>query len=153
MQFHIPQYVELEDKIFGPLTFKQGVYLAGGAGTMYLVFRLLSGYIYISGPIIIVIAILTWALAFYPTEKLGKPFVEILQAAISYAFKNKLYTWKKTTQERKVGEEQIFIRSIATPTPSIPKGKLSSTSFDLGIKDPRKDDEEESRKIGTEGRL
>ena len=39
MQFQVPQFIEVEDKIFGPLTFKQFVYVAGGAGLAYLVWR------------------------------------------------------------------------------------------------------------------
>ena len=32
MRFEVPQFVDIEDKIFGPLTFKQFIYIAGGAG-------------------------------------------------------------------------------------------------------------------------
>jgi len=41
MQFQVPQFIEVEDKIFGPLTFKQFVYMAGGAGLAYLLWRVL----------------------------------------------------------------------------------------------------------------
>jgi hypothetical protein len=29
MQFRVPQFIDIEDKLFGPLTFKQFIYLAG----------------------------------------------------------------------------------------------------------------------------
>ncbi|TSC61742.1 MAG: SsrA-binding protein, partial [Parcubacteria group bacterium Athens0416_74] len=32
MQFQVPQFIEVEDKIVGPLTFKQFVFIAGGLG-------------------------------------------------------------------------------------------------------------------------
>ncbi|TSC80302.1 MAG: hypothetical protein G01um101429_152 [Parcubacteria group bacterium Gr01-1014_29] len=32
-QFQVPQFIEVEDKIFGPLTTKQFFYLLGGGGT------------------------------------------------------------------------------------------------------------------------
>ena len=32
MRFQVPQFIEIESKIFGPLTFKQFIYLAGGGG-------------------------------------------------------------------------------------------------------------------------
>src|SRR3990172_12458701 len=41
MQFQVPQFIEIEDKIFGPLTFKQFIYVAGGAGACYLLWRVL----------------------------------------------------------------------------------------------------------------
>ena len=41
MQFHIPQYIDIEDKLFGPLTLKQAVYVAGGLGGAYLAYRII----------------------------------------------------------------------------------------------------------------
>lgn len=133
MQFHIPQYIDIEDKLFGPLTLKQGIYVAGGLGAAYLVFRLIP-YVAISGPIILAIGLLTWALGFYPKEKLGRPFIEILEAALSYAMKDKLYTWKKTPKEPTLEKNEDFISATATPmTPTIRTGTLSSKSFGLDV--------------------
>lgn len=136
MQFHFPQYIDIEDKIFGPLTFKQAIYVAGGAGGAYFVYRLLPSFAFISVPIIVAIIALTLALAFFPKEKLGKPFIEILQAGFSFLLKEKLYTWKKTQKEPSSTEVE-FISSKASPSVKIPKvrsGTLSSVSFGLDIK-------------------
>jgi hypothetical protein len=140
MQFHIPQYIDIEDKLFGPLTLKQAIYVAGGAGAIYLVWRIIP-YVFISAPIIAFIAALTWALGFYPKEKLGKPFIEILEAGFNYMMKDKLYTWKKTTKEEKLGKEEAFVGASGPITPSVPTGKLSSTSFglDVGSSKPSED--------------
>lgn len=134
MQFHIPQYIDIEDKLFGPLTLKQAVYVVGGAGGIYLIYRVIP-YIFISIPIIVALAVLTWALAFYPKEKLGKPFMGVLEAAFNYMIGNKLYTWKKTTQEQVAGKEEQFISAQQEPaTPkAVSLGKLSNTSFNLDI--------------------
>ena len=140
MQFHIPQYIDIEDKLFGPLTLKQAIYVAGGAGGAYLVFRLFPGYLIITVPIIVGIAVLTWALAFYPKEKLGKPFIEILEAGFNYAIKEKLYTWKKTTKEPELGTEEMFTPSQPTATPAVPRGTLSSASFGFDVKGPKKEE-------------
>ena len=132
MQYHIPQYIDIEDKLFGPLTLKQAIYVAGGAGGIYLAWRIIP-YIFISAPIIFAIGALTWALAFYPKEKLGRPFIEILEAGFNYMTRDKLYTWKKTTQEAKAGKEEAFISSQPTATPIVSSGKLSSASFGLDV--------------------
>jgi len=137
MQFHIPQNIDIEDKLFGSLTLKQAIYLAGGAGGAYLFYRLIP-YLFLSAPLIAGIGVLTWALAFYPKEKLGKPFIEILEAGLQYALKDKLYTWKKTTEKIQPGKEEAFIPSKAPATPAVPSGKLSSASFGLDIKGPPK---------------
>lgn len=144
MQYHIPQYIDIEDKLFGPLTLKQAVYVAGGAGGIYLVWRIVP-YIFISAPIIFAIAALTWALAFYPKEKLGKPFIEILEAGFNYMMHDKLYTWKKTTKEATAGKEEAFIRSEPLATPAVPTGKLSSASFGLDVRGTVKPEEPEDK--------
>ena len=41
MRFQVPQFIEIEDKIFGPLTIKQFIYIAGGAGLCFILFRFL----------------------------------------------------------------------------------------------------------------
>lgn len=133
MQFHIPQYIDIEDKLFGPLTLKQAIYLAGGAGGIYLFYRIIP-YMFIKAPIILAIAVLTWALAFFPKEKLGKPFIEILEAAFSYMLREKLYTWKKTTKEVKLGTTEDYLPAQPIATPSISVGKLSSASFNIDVR-------------------
>lgn len=133
MQFHIPQYIDIEDKIFGPLTLKQAIYVAGGAGGAYLAWRLVP-YVFISAPLIFGISLLTWALAFFPKEKLGRPFIEILEAGFHYMLRDKLYTWKKTTKEAESGKEEQFLSAEIASTPAIPLGKLSSASSSLDVR-------------------
>ena len=41
MHFQTPQFIEIEDKIFGPLTLKQFIYLAGAAGLSFTAYSLL----------------------------------------------------------------------------------------------------------------
>lgn len=139
MQFHIPQYIDIEDKIFGPLTLKQAIYVAGGGGGIYLVYRVIPS-IFFSAPVMIGIAVITWALAFYPKEKLGKPFIEVLEAGFYYMMGSKLYTWKKTTKEPTMGKEEIFLGSQMPGTPSVPSGKLSSASFNVDVRGPSEPD-------------
>lgn len=135
MQFHFPQYIDIEDKLFGPLTLKQAIFVAGGIGGAYVAFTYIP-YIAISAPIIAGIGALTWALAFYPKEKLGRPFIEVLEAGFNYAMRDKLYTWKKTTKEPKLGKEEGFLPAQAPLTPAVSTGKLASSSFALDVKGP-----------------
>ncbi len=138
MQFHVPQYIDIEDKLFGPLTLKQAIYVAGGLGGAYTIYKIIPS-IFISAPLIIALAALTWALAFYPKSKFGKPFIEVLESGVKYALSGKLYTWKKIVKGPEVRKEEEFIPLKTYSTPSVPTGKLSSTSFDLGIKGLKKD--------------
>ena len=91
MRFQIPQFIEVEDKIFGPFTFKQFVYLAGGAGAGIMLYILLPFFIFIltAGPI----AALAAGLAFYPVN--NRPFSVFLESAVRYIMSSRLYLWKK----------------------------------------------------------
>lgn len=100
MQFKVPQFLEIEDKIFGPFTFKEFVYLVGGAGLCYILFKLLG--IWLGAIPILAVAGLSAALTFYHPN--GKPFINMIEAGIKYALQSKLYIWKK--HEIKVKREQ-----------------------------------------------
>lgn len=91
MQFKVPQFLDIEDKIFGPFTFSQFVYLAGGAGICFTLFKLL-GFLLGAIPILIV-AGFALALTFYRPN--NKPLVNMIEAGIKYAVQDKLYIWKR----------------------------------------------------------
>ena len=101
MRFEVPQFIDIEDKIFGPLTFKQFIYVAGGGGLCYGVYRLLP--LYFAIPLILAIALLAWALAFYKIN--NQPFIKIGQAFVVFLTKNKLYVWQKGTTKPHPVEE------------------------------------------------
>ena len=63
MQFQVPQFIEVEDKIFGPLTFKQFVYMTGGVGAAYMLWRVMP--LYASGPLIVCVGLFAAGLAFF----------------------------------------------------------------------------------------
>jgi hypothetical protein len=91
MQFKVPQFLEIEDKIFGPFTFKEFVYLAGGAGICYILYKTLG--LFLGAIPILAVAGLSAALTFYRPN--GKPFINMLQAGAKFAIQNKLYIWKR----------------------------------------------------------
>jgi hypothetical protein len=91
MQFKVPQFLEIEDKIFGPFTFRQFIYLAGGAGLCFVLYKWL-GLLLAALPILIV-AGFAGLLTFYRPN--NKPFVNMLEAGFKYFTQGKLYIWKK----------------------------------------------------------
>jgi hypothetical protein len=108
MQFKVPQFLEIEDKIFGPFTFKEFVYLVGGAGLCYLLFKTLG--LFLGAIPILAVAGLSAALTFYHPN--GKPFIDMIEAGAKYAMQDKLYIWKRHLS--KVSEkQQEVIRATA----------------------------------------
>lgn len=130
MQFRVPQFIDVEDKIFGPFTFKQFIYLAGGAGMCYILLRLLPTFIAIL--FIAPVAGLALALAFYRVN--NKPFIEIIEAWFNYVRRGKLYLWKK--EVRKGPSEKITPKSEApTYVPHLSGSKLNDISWSLDVLD------------------
>ena len=120
MQFKVPQFLEIEDKIFGPFTFKQFAYLTGGAGLSYILFKLLG---FLGGFIpILLVAGLSVALTFYHPN--GKPFINMIEAWVKYTMQNKLYIWKR---------RKIKIDSNQQKVKRVPESK-SETMNQSGVK-------------------
>ncbi|MFA6094567.1 MAG: PrgI family protein [Candidatus Paceibacterota bacterium] len=91
MRFQVPQFIEVEDKIFGPLTLKQFIYVAGGAGICVTLWVFLPFFFALL--IGIPVAIFSLLLAFYRMNK--QPFIVIAEAWLLYMLKSKLYVWRK----------------------------------------------------------
>jgi hypothetical protein len=92
MQFKVPQFLDIEDKIFGPFTFREFIYLAGGAGLCFTLYKLL-GFVLGAIPILIV-AGFSLALTFYRPN--NKPFINMIEAGFKFFTQSKLYIWKKS---------------------------------------------------------
>ena len=130
MRFQVPQFIEVEDKIFGPLTIKQFIYLVGGAGLSFLVYSLI-GNIYISAVFILPIIMFAVALAFYKIN--NKPFINVVEAAFKYFLGEKLYIWKKVDKQITAKEaEEIDISSFSVP--KLSDSKLKDLTWSLDIK-------------------
>src|SRR6185503_13549615 len=105
---------EVEDKIFGPFTFKEFIYLAGGAGMCFIVYKILGILI----GIIPILAIATFAgmLTFYRPN--NKPFINMLEAGFKYFLQSKLYIWKRRTAKAKIMDRKVVaLKEEATVVP------------------------------------
>lgn len=130
MQYQVPQFIEIEDKIFGPLTIKQFVYVAGGAGLCLIFFTLLPFYLTVV--LSIPVMALSAALAFYQVN--GRPFIVALEHGFSYFLGGKLYLWK----QREAAPTKQAAAPAAPAVLTVPKlsqSKLKDLAWSLNIKD------------------
>jgi len=127
MRFQVPQFIEIEDKIVGPLTIKQFLYLAGGAGMSIIAYRFLPLIVAIM--VIAVIATLSMALAFFKYN--NKPFVDLLEAGIQYYIGEKLYIWKK--RDRVVEATEVNKAPPQMYVPRLSDSKLKELTWSLDI--------------------
>ena len=128
MRFEVPQFIEIEDKIFGPLTWRQFLYLGGGVGAAVVIFLTLPFIVFaIVG---LPIALLAAALSFYPVN--NRPFSFFLEAVINYTTGDRLYLWRsKEEAVYKVTEESI---TAATPAPPVLRTKKTNDISSLARK-------------------
>ncbi len=84
MQYQVPQFIEIEDKIFGPLTFKQFVYVAGGAGMCFVAYRFIP--MPFSMLVILPLGGFSIALAFYKVN--NRPFIDAVESAVRFFLGN-----------------------------------------------------------------
>lgn len=131
MQFKVPQFIDIEDKVFGPFTFRQFAYLAGGAGLMYLSLKLLPTFIaLIAVPVVAAFAL---ALTFFKYN--DKPFINVLESFIRYYMRSRLYLWRK--QDPIVPKHAIPEARASTSRIGLTESKLKTLSWSLDVIDPK----------------
>ncbi|MES2668472.1 MAG: PrgI family protein [Patescibacteria group bacterium] len=129
MEYQVPQFIEVEDKIFGPFTLKQFIYVAGGVGLCAIVLLYLP--LWLGVIIALPVGALTSALAFYKVN--NKPFVEIMEAAFNYYIGDRLYLWKK--ERNKAADAPIVAKPVDPSKLGLTQSKLKDLAWSLDIKD------------------
>lgn len=92
MRFQLPQFIETETKLVGPLTLRQFLWVAGGVSILFLLFMTLGPGLLFFVAGIPVIA-LFGALAFLQIE--GIPLVNYVTYLLSYLLNPKRYIFRK----------------------------------------------------------
>lgn len=129
MQYQVPQFLEIEGKIFGPFTLKQFIYLAGGIGICVIAFLYLPFVVFLF--IALPVGALSGALAFYRIN--NKPFVEIVEAQFTYLFGGKVYVWKKEPKEAQAPVAPVV---EARQKLGLSSDKIRDLAWSLDIKNP-----------------
>lgn len=135
MQFKVPQFIDMEDKVFGNLSFKQFVYLAGGGGLAYVALRVLPVYI----AILVVPALVGLALALTFVKINGKPFSHALESYVRYHSKSKLYLWKKQEPKKEKVKEYVPSSGLKSIRDTLTESKLQTLSWSLDVIDSKKE--------------
>lgn len=135
MQFRVPQFIDIEDKIVGPLTLKQFAYTLGAGGFSFLIWTFMPIKI-IAIILIFLVSGLFLSLAFVKIN--NRSFGEILESAFTYYTGNKVYTWKQPV----AGEQELtdpHIEQIVADTTKemtiakANKGKLHDIALGLDV--------------------
>jgi len=128
MQFHVPQFIEVEDKIIGPLSLKQAIYAAGAIGVIFVAKGFVGSWLLallIASPV----TAFGLALAFYKIN--SRPFISTVEAAVKYIGGSRLYVWKK--EPKKIVQQEEEESSTDLLTPKLSDSKLKEIARNLDI--------------------
>ncbi|MDP3901642.1 MAG: PrgI family protein [bacterium] len=118
-QYQVPQFIETQDKIVGPLTIKQFLYLAAGTAIIFITFFIFKFLIW--AVIAVIVGIISLAIALIKYN--GRPLPTVLFSAFKYIWKPRTYTWQREEAKIEVPEVKIpkmpsAPKPTATPIPS-----------------------------------
>jgi PrgI family protein len=135
MQFRVPQFIDVEDKIVGPFTLKQFAYLLGAGGLAFLLWTLIP--IKLLALIIIApVSGLFIALAFVKINE--RPLIDFLENMLTYYTGAKIFTWKQATPEKQAVDriEKVVAQTQKKEIMDKAKGdKLHDVSLGLDVLD------------------
>jgi len=95
--FNVPQFIDIEDKIVGPLTAKQLGWIAAGGVILLVCWTMLDT----SALILVAIAVgfVFGMLAFYRPN--GQPLIMFIFSVFNFFTKPKMYVWKRVPDMKK----------------------------------------------------
>lgn len=128
-QFTVPQFIDVEDKILGPLTVRQFVILLVTFGADFLLFKLVDLTMFLA--IGIPIFALGFTLSFIKVN--GQPFHYYLLNLLQFSRKPRLRVWDKTLVDAELREfvfEKPALPAIIKPRKELLTGaRLSEVSL------------------------
>lgn len=133
MQFRVPQFIDVEDKLFGPLTFRQFLYLLGCGALSFIIYSFIP-FKFIG--VLLALPVFAFGLALAFVQINNKPFLFTLEAAFNYYVKDRLYIWKKVPRKGVVKKEEIEDQASNTIfIPRLSESKLKELSWGLDVYD------------------
>lgn len=129
-QYQVPQFLTVEDKIFGPFTLRQFMYLGVGGGLLIFFWNFFETPLFVvfSVPV----AAFAFALAYLKINE--QPLANVLMNGFRYFLRPRLYIWKKKRPEFSVVQAA---KKAATPLEltKLTESKLNDLAWSLDIKE------------------
>lgn len=149
MEFQVPQFIEVEDKIFGPFSFKQFVFIIGGLGLGFIIWNILSPIIGNFIPIIIALPITIFIGSFgFTIVHKRETFAQTVENGFKFYKNKKVYIWRKKQKKAEKGErssdslgENVNINNLV---PRLSDSKLKDISWGLDVQETIGDSSQDS---------
>lgn len=110
-QYQIPQFIETENKIVGPFSLRQFLYVAAAGILSFILFTLgLKLFIWLF--VTLILGVVSVALAFGKYN--SQPLPKILWLAMGFLWRPRLYIWQREIEERVI--EVPSIKPLPMPS-------------------------------------
>jgi len=130
MQFPTPQNIDLEDKIVGPLTLIQFLYVLSGGIIDYLLFLSLGSGSFFFWLIGVPVALIALALAFLKIQ--DQPLSYFIKAGLIYLSRPKIRLWQRQGLAIPILQApQKKTAAVAAPSRKIEKSELEKLAYTL----------------------
>ncbi|PIT98428.1 MAG: hypothetical protein COT71_00865 [Candidatus Andersenbacteria bacterium CG10_big_fil_rev_8_21_14_0_10_54_11] len=138
MRFQVPQFVDIEDRIIGPLTLKQfGVYAIGGM-VMVIVYPVVN----VAGLVAVAIPVLGLVVLFAHVRIAGQSFAATVIHGVRFFTGPRLYLWRRGGSRRlpASGPEYLALEGQAERGPSALALIAQALTTEGGVVTEDKDD-------------
>ena len=130
-QFVVPQFIDIEPKIIGPITARQFILIMVGMGLMFLAYKTADLTLFVMEAILIILVVGTFAFV----KINGRPFHFFMLNVIQTFKKPKIRVWAKQVLPEKVikgkkikGEKAEAVRPPVPPK-KLPRARLSDLAL------------------------
>ena len=127
MQFVVPQFIEVESKIIGPISVRQFIILLGTAGIMFIWYSLLSNIPFI------VLSVITFAIGgtFAFARVNSQPFHQFALSLFQTLQRPKLSAWRREINQQVVVKmARKDKRDNTKKKPFVPKPEVSNAHIE-----------------------
>ena len=122
-QFVVPQFIDVEDKIIGPITVRQFLILLAGAGTSFVAYKLSDLTLFVFEFAIISLFFFTFAFV----KINGKPIHYLLLNLIQTSRRAQLRVWKKKVFNKSELNKLSKEKKAELPAVVVAKNKVKSS--------------------------
>lgn len=124
MQYMVPQFIDVEDKIFGPITTRQFIIILVGGTLEFVLFKLMTFWTFTFVGLLLLA--MTGTLAFMRVN--GQPFHFFLLNLVQTLRRPRLKVWDKSLTD---GEVRAYVRLVPEKPPPPPPHKEAPTATKL----------------------
>jgi len=116
MRFTVPQFIEYEAKIVGPLTFRQFVYVGIAGAICFTLYFLAPFYVFLISCFFL--GGLSLALSFLKIG--GRTLPTVFGNLLRFSLSSKIYIWKKTEAPLMVFEKEVRKKEVTPDKETLP---------------------------------